>query len=177
MSLCPKCETTIPDTAFGLYTCSNCNTVVAIDFDGNASVVSEVAPSEVVPLSIVNPVPDYAQGEPYELKNDKPKEVSASFDDIAAFGNSEISQGASGNFLYDILISGVDSEDLRIAVREAFTDKRFGWDTNDIIKKMRGGSVKIEKVNAIKAAIIVSRLKGYPLEISWAQNGIFSMET
>ncbi len=233
MSLCPKCQTQVPDTAFGLYPCSNCKAVLAIDFDGNASIAEEqthdvVSPSggaptrselggghiphitdaqehepmepvvstdwqegqfkeeassgpefaeksRVTPLSVVQPVPDFAQGEPHELTKRSTKKATVDFEDVVAFGNSEVSQGASGNFLYDILICEINSEDLRVAVREALTDKRFGWSTDEIMKKLRGGSVKIEKVNAIKASILVSRLKSYPLDISWTQNGIFEI--
>ncbi len=137
--------------------------------------IVEAEEQPTVMESMPVPPPDFSEGEPYELSKIKAKKATSDFEDVVAFANSEVSQAASGNFLYDILITGIDSEDLRTAVRESLTDARFGWNGADIIKKLRGGSIKIEKVNAIKASILVSRLKGYSLNISWVQNGIFEI--
>ena len=247
MSICPKCETPIPESAFGIYTCVECIAVLNISFDGriefnlpessepSSSTLSnqpqgltaptplqapqpispaqwepqETTPeqveasaptsqafdfeiqSELAPIeSLQKPIDATEQveesgatadayvGQPFSLEKTAAKTVSASasFQEVVNFANSEVSRGAAGPFLYDILIQGIDSEDLRAAVRDALTDKRFGWDTQAVMITMRGGSIKLEQVNAVKAGILVSRLKGHPLDIRWVQNGILEIE-
>lgn len=192
MSNCPKCETPVPDSAFGLYTCQECKSVLSVDFNGDVS-LDGIAPasstsSNVIPdialtrISDVDQVKDEplwaapAEEEPFELPERNVASGGASFEDVVSFGNSTTSSGQDGAFLYDVLVRGIDSEDLREAVKEALVDNRFGWKGEDVVSKMRGGSILLHRLNSVKASILINRLKSYPLEISWVQNGIYEVE-
>lgn len=227
MAVCVKCKSPIPESAFGIYTCGSCQSVLAIDFDGNITLSEdklnrlgtaeeELAPEKTISLAasktnndsgefsqnnnfsapnfgenqsigVVPSLGNESVGEeekeefqqddrpPYELDPAAKPSAEPNFDDVIVFANSELSQGTKGAFLYDVLVKGIDSEDLRIAVKEALIDKRFGWDSDAIMRRIRGGSIKIEKINSVKASILISRLKGYPLEITWVQNGLLEV--
>ena len=231
---CPKCNTAVPDFAFGIYACSNCKTVLSIDFDGNVTFAedgSEFQPEPIKEKTVtkkfdltkestratsVEPIggeldvepagadldlmstpsntaagpelklaaPEKESQElpgadlpPYKITPSKAQDSKPNFKDVVAFANSDVSAGAEGSFLYDVLIAGIDSEDLRQAVREALEDSRFGWSADDVIGKLKGGTILLTRLNAVKAAVLVGRLKGFPLEITWQQTGIFEVVT
>ncbi len=92
--------------------------------------------------------------------------------DLAAFANSEDSGGREGPLRYTLLITGIDTADVRDAFREALTDRKFMWDTEQILRGIRQGNVRIENVPPGKAFILVNRLRNLPLQIRWEQNAI-----
>jgi hypothetical protein len=218
MSDCPKCNTPVPDSAFGLYTCAECKSVLTVGFNGEVS-FDDIAPAAITSSNVsqevqrvsdssmeqeseepsitpeyesmeVSPVetpedrtmvlqkpspPDLA--EPFELAQTKRSVATSDFQDVIKYANSSESAGQEGSLLYDVLVKGIDSEDLRLAVKEALIDVRFGWDAQAVYSKLRGGSILLSRINSVKASILVSRLKSYPLEISWKQNGIYEVES
>lgn len=93
--------------------------------------------------------------------------------DLADYGNSQLSSAREGAYSYDISIRGIDSADLRTAIKEALTDPLFLWDSEALIREARQGELKIAKVTAVKAALIVQRLRGLPIDIKWVQNVLF----
>lgn len=127
------------------------------------------------------PVPDFAQ--PGEINEDffatpataeegVSKRENSDLRDIADFGNSEISQGKDGFIVYDLTISGIETKDIRIAVRDALTDKKFMWDADNLIRGSRGGVLKLTQLNPVKASLVVRRLKHLPVQVSWEQHAI-----
>lgn len=218
MSQCPKCQSPIPETAFGLYTCPTCTSVLNVDMEGR-SFFADAAPSETSPepqipyatpyaepdpvtfeepaaedaeeVSIVNEIKqNYSQAmdeddisgrtvaiDSYTLPDRQADLSSSSFEDVVRYAQSESSSAAEGAYYYDILLEGIDSEDLRIAVREALRDVRFGWKTEDLMQSIRRGTLLLSKLNPVKASLVVNRLKTYPLKIVWSQNGILESDT
>jgi hypothetical protein len=184
MAQCPKCATPIA-VDFGIYTCATCESVLFIDFSGNVQLDSEknnelpaptfvsaepsinnyVAPS--IPLEEMpppNPEP------PTQINISIEKPASADLSEIARFGNSEASLGKEGPYLYDVLIWNIDSKEVREELREALKDTRFAWDSDRIMNSITKGALRIPKVNAVKAAVLVNRIKNLPLGISWEQS-------
>ena len=88
--------------------------------------------------------------------------------EIARFGNSD-GAGRDGSLRYNLRIAGIDTADMREAFREALTDRKFMWDTDQIVRSIRDGEVSIENVTASKAHVLVSRLRSMPLQIRWEQ--------
>lgn len=177
MSVCPKCGTAVPESAFGLFTCEQCQSVLNIDFNGNVDFGSEAVGQEPLfeaPQTSANMMTE--NSEPYELPPKAEVESSNDFQDVVEFGNSSLSTGNQGHFLYDVLIKGIDSEDLHVAVREALIDSRFGWKGEDVFSKLRAGTLLLSRLNAVKASVLINRLKSYPLEISWVQNGLYEVD-
>lgn len=99
----------------------------------------------------------------------QPEPTSSDFGDVVEFANSDLSQARDGGLMYNLTISGIDTMDLRNAVKEAMTDKRFIWDTEAMIRGIKDGILFIEQVTAVKAFILVSRLAHLPVQIEWVQ--------
>lgn len=115
-----------------------------------------------------DPVPNEAEPEAY-----KSPQTSASPDlsDIAKFGNSE-NLARDGSLRYNLFISGIDTVDVREAFREALTDRKFVWDIEQILRSIRHGEVRITNVTPVKAYILISRLRGLPVQVKWEQYAI-----
>lgn len=114
---------------------------------------------ELMPQSIVAPVPPPATGEEH-------------MDDLQQFANSPASQGREGLLQVNLVISGIDTADIRNSVHEALTDKKFLWDADGLIKSIHAGRLHIQDLPSVKAAILISRLKSIPVNVSWEQHAI-----
>lgn len=97
---------------------------------------------------------------------------SPDLSDIAQFGNSESSGGRDGTLRYILYISGIDTSDVRMAFREALTDRKFLWDTDQILRSLKNGHVRIENVSATKAHVLITRLRNMPVKVRWEQYAI-----
>ena len=93
------------------------------------------------------------------------------------YANSELSQGKNGAFVYQLVFEGIDSKEIREAVRQELDDSRFGWDTHALLNGVQGGKLVIERLSAIKASILVNRLKRLPLKIKWQQFSITELDS
>lgn len=97
---------------------------------------------------------------------------SSDLSDVARFGNSDISGSRDGALRYTVFIEGIDTSDVRIAFREALTDRKFVWDIDNILRSVRNGEVTIPNVSPAKAYILISRLRNLPLRVRWEQYAI-----
>lgn len=97
---------------------------------------------------------------------------SPDLSDIAQFGNSDASSGREGALRYNLRIGGIDTSDVREALREALTDRKFMWDVDQILRAIRNGEVNIQNVSAPKAFMLISRLRSLPVRISWEQYAV-----
>jgi hypothetical protein len=95
---------------------------------------------------------------------------------INDYANSEISQAKDGLLVFRIFISGIDSKEVKQSIREAIEDSRFGWDAAEIIGKIKRGDLRIEQVSAVKASILINRIKRLPVKIRWEQYAITQLE-
>lgn len=109
---------------------------------------------------------------PAAVYNSAPAANSPDLSDVAAFGNSDISGGRDGNLRYNLIIEGIDTTDVRTALREALTDRKFMWDIDQILRSIRNGKVNIPNVAPTKAYILISRLRGMPVRVRWEQYAI-----
>lgn len=94
------------------------------------------------------------------------------FSDLSEFGNSTLSQARDGVLTFDVKISGIDSSDLRIQLREALDDKRFLWSVDNVIRSIKAGCLEVSGLNPVKTVILINRIKNLPLHIQWRQNAI-----
>lgn len=99
-------------------------------------------------------------------------EEDSPFADVIEFANSDSPQTKSGLLTYRLLISGVDTAELRNALKEALTDRRFLWEADEIMRRIKNGALELENLPAVKALILVNRLSQYPLEIEWFQQAL-----
>ncbi|MCB0355688.1 MAG: hypothetical protein KDD40_01705 [Bdellovibrionales bacterium] len=95
-------------------------------------------------------------------------------DEVANFGNSEISQAKEGIYLYTLRIDGIDSIEIKNYIRETLSNSRLKLNVDEIMAQIKSGHIVISKLNPVKAFIIVHELQTLPVEIYWEQNDITS---
>jgi hypothetical protein len=95
---------------------------------------------------------------------------------INAYANSEFSQGKDGLLRFRVLISGIDSKEIRESIREAIEDSRFAWDPAKVMASISKGTLVIESLSPVKAAILINRIKRSPIVIRWEQYAITQMD-
>lgn len=104
--------------------------------------------------------------------NSSDSPASPDMSDVARFGNSDVSGGREGPLRYNLFIEGVDTVDVREAFREALTDRKLMWDTDQILRSLRNGRVNIQNIAPTKAYILITRLRGLPVQVRWEQYAI-----
>lgn len=197
MAKCPKCGQDV-DADFGMFNCPSCQVFLSIDLDGNISLAEDVEvftppatndlePEEHMQSFDMNP-PIVSEEVPVEQNfgevayNETDIEVedenvtrvldSANMDDVIAFGNSELSSSQTGGILYDIYLSGIDTAEIREEIRLYIGDKKFLWNVEDLMRSIKNGRLVIRRVNAVKAALFIQRIKHLDIDVQWKQNEI-----
>lgn len=163
----------------------NVNPVFNSDLDEDLPQEEEMmeeAPSEPSAMSdFAEPDGDFTaqltmgDAEPEEMFSDSPPPIASNSPDLAdvvEFANSEESGRNVGPLRYDVTISGIDTVDVREAFREAITDRKLMWDTDEIIRSIHNGEVRIENVSAVKAHVLISRLRLLPVDLAWEQYSV-----
>lgn len=128
----------------------------------------EVAPTEMFDGS----EPADAGEAPAMYQAGKTAPNSPDLSDLSQFANSSDSGGREGPLRYNLVLSGIDTSDVREAFREAITDRKFLWDTEQILRSIRHGEVRILNVAPGKAHMLISRLRNLPVKITWEQHAI-----
>lgn len=138
--------------------------------------VAESAPSDDADLNM-DALLGYQEPEA-EAVETEPVELGQPGDPLGlnSFANSEISQAKDGLLSYKILISGIDSKEMRESLREAIEDTRFGWNPSVLMGRISKGHLTLENVSPVKATILINRIKRLPLEIRWEQYAITQLE-
>ena len=118
--------------------------------------------------------PEENGGEMVEPLVEEPpaEEVSTNFSDINEYGNSNISIAAEGVLRFNVYISGIDSSEILESIRESLWDKQFMWDIDELMESVQSGELELRDISAVKASIVVSRLKSIPIQIRWEQYAI-----
>lgn len=189
MATCPICSSEIKDD-FGLVTCGSCGAQVMIEIDGSmpehpqmpsadVSLSAASMPSIPPPLEVPSFSGELSQiiqeeilSQPKVMPVEVPP-VAPDMSDVAAFGNSVTSQGREGMLRFNLHISGIDSADIRVLVRDALMDERFLWDAEKIISEMVDGQLSLKEITAVKSALLVQKLRAVPVEIRWEQYAIY----
>ncbi len=86
---------------------------------------------------------------------------------MTEFANSNTEKGSLN---YTIVVSGIDTHELRQKIQEAFGAPQFQWNVNELMQSILDGRLEIKNVNAVKASRAVDVLKNLPLQISWSQH-------
>lgn len=87
--------------------------------------------------------------------------------EISNFGNTE-SQIAGMN--YDLVISGIDTQEARNLLKEALEDSKFGWDAAEIMKTIKNGRIELLRLNPAKAFVLAKRIQFLDANKHWKQN-------
>jgi hypothetical protein len=200
MATCPVCSNPVADD-FGLLECGSCGAQLIIHVDGRVEysgspetpppdseaqpvepIQDEVEPpefdalppelgGEVVADMFDGTEPPAAEDAAPMYETNKPAN-SPDLSDLADFANSSESGGREGPLRYNLFFAGIDTSDVREAFREALTDRKFLWDTEQILRSIRQGEVRIMNVSPGKAHMLISRLRNLPVTITWEQHAI-----
>ncbi|MGZ3691470.1 MAG: hypothetical protein ACXVAX_08200 [Pseudobdellovibrio sp.] len=116
----------------------------------------------VSPVKSVGIKPDFSA---------KPQAASNMFADIAQeisdFANTD-SQLAGLN--YDVVISGIDTQETKMLFKEAIEDSKFAWDAFELMKSVKNGRIEIYKMSPAKAFLLAKRIQFLDIEKNWKQN-------
>ncbi|MGZ3803082.1 MAG: hypothetical protein ACXVB4_02650 [Pseudobdellovibrionaceae bacterium] len=200
MASCHVCQAEIeitPQHYGSLFTCPKCSAVFFVDWEGqpefsNEGLTGEASAEESSGTSdfshetqeeIIEETPRPEEGEVANYDFSKPLDSwepprqdsaealvggdSPDLSDIADFGNADLGQAA---FNYTLTISGIDSGSVRAQIEEAITDSKFNWNVIQLMAQINEGVLTIQSVNAVKASILMQRVKYLPVKISWRQN-------
>jgi hypothetical protein len=172
---CPQCHSSIEisDGNFGtLFNCPSCQAVFFIGWDGipEAAQIPAAPPVEApVDFSMGGnfsppPAPSMETIEPASVA----QEVEPStFSDVVEFGNKP---DLKSPLTYTITVKGIEIADIREKFKEAISDARFAWDTEVILKRIKGGEITFPDLSPAKATALINRIKYLPIRISWRQN-------
>lgn len=95
---------------------------------------------------------------------------------ISAYADSELSSAKNGPLVVTVIISGIDTKDLRSEIRQAIQDSRFGWDAGAVMASIKGGTLVLSQISPVKASIVINRIKNLAVQIRWEQNAITELE-
>lgn len=111
----------------------------------------------------------------YESSQNDPKDPNDPLG-ISAYANSELSSAKNGPLVVTVIISGIDTKDLRSEIRQAIQDSRFGWDAGAVMASIKGGTLVLPRISPVKASIVINRIKNLAVQIRWEQNAITELE-
>lgn len=169
---------------FGLVDCPQCGSPVLISMDGSVEMASESA-SVAEPIS--EPIPeappemdlDFAE-DPFQYHEIETPEIQESpatmtpeeqAQEMSSIANDENIKAGDTALNYTIVIKGIDTSEIRRGIMDTISDLKFRIDADAVFAGMKNGAIVIENVSSIKAALIVQRLRTYPVEIHWQQQG------
>lgn len=91
------------------------------------------------------------------------------FSDINQYGNQQdLSQESL--FYYDLMLSEINSPEVRQEVESLLQDKGFQWELLDQEISIIDGRLEVKEMSPVKAYVFVKALMGLPLKISWRQS-------
>ncbi len=88
---------------------------------------------------------------------------------IQRFDQSAASQMRDGEYLYEVVITGIDSADLKREVLMALSEKRFSLIISELQKEIQKGELIVRNLNPVRAMLIVLRLQSLDITIEWRQ--------
>ncbi|NCN95209.1 MAG: hypothetical protein GW917_00635 [Bdellovibrionales bacterium] len=90
--------------------------------------------------------------------------------DISQLATALDERGSVEGLLYNLTISGIDTADLRKEVLESLTDKKLGWNSEDLLSGIKNGTLEIKSISAVKAHVVLQRLKVLSIHLKWEQH-------
>ena len=96
---------------------------------------------------------------------------------VSQFDVAEASQMADGLYYYDLRISGIDTAILKQEVLDILSDKRLGWNAEDLRKKIKMGQLVIENLNPVRAVLAVLKLQSLDVDVEWDQRPFTDNDT
>jgi len=103
-----------------------------------------------------------------DLEQPLPKAASPEFQDVLEYGNQVQPSQDFGALVYDVHIGGIDTVEVRKELSQCLQDKRLGIDVQRLLAQIKEGEMILEKLNPVKASVLLNRLRHFPFKISWS---------
>ncbi len=183
---CPQCQAPI-EQDFGVITCAHCGAVSMVDIHGGIQLSGEaeaqpqpqqeISELEKLQLEEILETPVFSESEipapresslpAVEMPQFNDQRESKNFqEDILSFANSDL---YAGPLSYTLVISRIDTSELRLALREALSDPKLGLEVETLLRSVVAGRLEIKNLNPLKTSLLVQRLRRFAFEISWRQ--------
>lgn len=89
--------------------------------------------------------------------------------DLQRFDESGGSEISDGELLYDIILQGLDSAELKKDIFAALMDKRFALSAEEMRRGLKSGILTLSSVNPVRAMLIVLKMQEFDVTIEWRQ--------
>ncbi len=117
-----------------------------------------------------NTADEYSENFLDNLSDNKVTPVSATDPlDIQRFDESAASQMDDGEYVYEVIITGIDSADLKKDIIMALSEKRFSLIVSELQKEIQKGELIVRNLNPVRAMLIVLRLQSLDVIVEWRQ--------
>ena len=103
-----------------------------------------------------------------EEKEPEGTDKEQDFSDVESYGNST-SMGVKGFLLYDLMIEGIDSSEIKKQIFLILEDPRFNWSAKEIMQSEKEGKLLIKNLNPVKVFCLLSELNFVSVKLSWRQ--------
>jgi len=113
--------------------------------------------------------PEYSEDFLNDLDGTEAKDDKADPLGVSQFDVAEASQVADGLYYYDLRISGIDTASIKQQVLDILSDKRLGWNAEELRKKIKMGQLVIENLNPVRAVLAVLKLQSLDVDVEWDQ--------
>lgn len=168
------------ESMLGLSSGADSETTPSSEFESQPAAPSDFAAIEPfggedfspIEMSVPEVAPEQSETEP---STSQPEPAFGPADDplnLNHFANSEVSSAKDGPLLVRVLISGIDTREIRESIREVLEDSRFAWDSGEIFSKISKGHLAVDGLSPVKASILITRIKRLPVQIRWEQYAI-----
>ena len=191
MAQCPACHSVL-DADFGVVICPQCTAAVFFDLDGNSHIESNTNHgfdiSSPQPVQEYTPLSDYSENSlqeespqpeetPYDFESSMDVNISKNEPLISESSfNEEIQSHADSiditGLTYSLTLKGIDSAELKSQVKDIISDSRFNLNLKEQGQQIIKGILILEKINPVKVALLVQKLKKLPISIEWTQHEI-----
>lgn len=176
---CPECGAVFEDQlGFGMVECPHCHHMSMSGASPEAMTTLHQRPTtatmitpevQSAPQPIAEPTPDPSE-EP-EISQASftmtTPNREASFEDVIDFANSEIPSTGSNALFYNVIVSGIDTPELRDELEDILNDRKLNLPPSVIMPKIKQGTLKLEQLHPVRAAVLVSKLRNTHLRVKW----------
>lgn len=171
MAACPNCQTELPDD-FGLLECSNCRASVFVGMDGEIIQGSdgETNQSQAEAALSAAPVEEAYVAQETPKENWQINSTEEAFAEVVDFGNQDTVYQQDGPLSYIVTLSGIDSADLELRLKEVLSDKRFVMDVDQLWSTLKNGQLKLVGLSPVKTYVLISKIYELPISVEWEQH-------
>lgn len=86
---------------------------------------------------------------------------------LSEFANADVQKGSLS---YNLIISGIDTFEIRKQLKDALSASQFQWDVDALLAQIVDGVLEIKQINPVKASRAVEAVKDLSITVRWTQH-------